>query len=57
MILFLYAAAFVVLLILKLGGAQFSWWWVSAPLLVPLGALTIGLLSMVGLGLMAGSLR
>ncbi|MBS1996996.1 MAG: hypothetical protein JSS86_11820 [Cyanobacteria bacterium SZAS LIN-2] len=55
MILFLYTAVFIVLLILKLRGWRFSWWWVSAPLLIPLGALTLGLLSMVGLGLMAGS--
>ena len=55
MILFAYAAVFVALLILKLRGAQFSWWWVWAPLLVPVGALTIGILSMVGLGLLASS--
>ena len=55
MILFVYAAVFVTLLILKLHGARFSWWWVWTPLLIPVGALTIGILSMVGLGLLASS--
>lgn len=48
--LYLYLAIVLVLVILKLFGARFSWWWVALPILAPAFFLFVGLLAMVALG-------